>query len=217
VADRGVIVGAAERPHPGEAVSGDGWALDWHAGRCRLAVVDGLGHGPPAAAAARAALDALAARPDLAPDEALRLCHAALNGTRGAAMSVARLDPAAARLTYAGVGNVEARLWRAGAEARLIAYRGILGTSIRTLRAFDFDLGSDWLLVLYTDGVSTRFDLGELADAVRGDPQALANALLERWGRAHDDATVVALRSAPPEAHRPQSGVHVPVGSRSEC
>ena len=187
-------LGAATRPYPGETANGDGWAVSWDGDACRLTVVDGLGHGPAAAAATRAALDALAARPGLGPADALRTCHAALAGTRGAAVSVARLEPDRRRLTYAGVGNVEARLWPAGPAGpatRPIAYRGIVGAVLPTLRPAEFDLAEGWLLVLHTDGLSARLVLEPESAAAGVEPQALAEALLTRWGRATDDATVV--------------------------
>jgi anti-sigma regulatory factor (Ser/Thr protein kinase) len=193
-------VGAASRPYPGESANGDGWAATWDGAACRLTVVDGLGHGPEAAAATRAALDALAARPALAPGDALRACHVALGSTRGAAVSVARIEPTLHRLSFAGVGNVEARLWAngpAGRASRPIAYRGIVGTALPTVRVAEYDLADGWLLILHTDGVSARFELDPAGSGTSPgggggiDPQALAETLLARWGRQTDDATAV--------------------------
>jgi hypothetical protein len=197
VVDGPLTVVAASRPYPGEQVNGDGWTVQWHAGRCRVAVIDGLGHGPHAAAATERAREALLLHPDLGPVAALARCHTALAGTRGAAISIATIDPAAGRLVYAGVGNVEAQLWQAGASQRPVAYRGIVGVQHRTLRAFDFSLATDWWLLLYTDGISTRLDVAELAAALDHGPQAAADAVLARWGRATDDATVVVVCPTP--------------------
>ncbi len=58
-----VAVAVAARPYPGETVSGDAWQIDWHESVCRIALIDGLGHGSQAAAAALAAVAALAAEP----------------------------------------------------------------------------------------------------------------------------------------------------------
>jgi serine phosphatase RsbU (regulator of sigma subunit) len=194
---------AAARPHSDETVSGDRWSVDWCGSSCRIAVIDGLGHGPLAAEAAAIAAQTLAARPELPPDEALRVCHQALKGTRGAAISLARIDPDAVRLTYAGVGNVEARLWQSGCQQRPIAFRGIVGAALPTCRSFDFDLEPGWLLLLHTDGISARFQLEDFQPTILGEPRALADAILARWGREHDDATVVVARagSALRESH----------------
>lgn len=191
MADPTLAIGTAARPYPGEQVSGDGWSIDWHKGTCRIALIDGLGHGVEAAAATLAATTALASRPELSPADALRLCHQALQGTRGAVISVARIDPSGARLTYAGVGNVEARLWQPPEQQRPIAYRGIVGVALPTLRSFELELRPDWMLMLHTDGVTSRFDLQELAPLIGGDPDVLASEVLRRWGRQTDDATVL--------------------------
>jgi hypothetical protein len=186
-----VRLGAATRPCPGETENGDRWIVHHHAGVARIAVIDGLGHGAPAAQAAEAALAALARRPELSPVDGLRICHEPLRGTRGAAISLVSIDAAAQRLVYSGVGNVEAHLWRGGRWERPITYRGIVGVTLPTVRAFDFVLGAAWLLILHTDGLSARLELDDPAEALGRDPADLADDLLRRWARDHDDATVV--------------------------
>lgn len=191
-ADSSVVIGGATRPRPGETENGDAWTVQRHNGRVRVSLVDALGHGPEAARASGAALVQLERRPELGPLEALELCHAHLHGTRGAAVAIALVDPAAGALTYAGIGNIEARLVAGGRVERLISYRGIVGSAIRTVRAFERALPSPWLLALHSDGVSGR---SELPDPSRdADLDALAAGLLGTWARESDDATVVLAR-----------------------
>jgi serine phosphatase RsbU (regulator of sigma subunit) len=190
-----VEVAGASRPYPGESANGDAWTVAWPHGGCRIAVIDGLGHGPEAAKAARAAVDALEAHPELDPVHALALCDRALAGTRGAAISIAAIDPAHTRLTYVGIGNVEAQLWQPSGAQRPIAYRGIVGAAHRTVRAFELALTVEWVLLLHTDGVSARLNLADYVEQARDDLPAVAQAVLARWGRARDDATVVVARS----------------------
>jgi serine phosphatase RsbU (regulator of sigma subunit) len=194
MASSGLAVGAASRPRPGEIANGDAWAVNRHGDTWRLAVVDGLGHGPGAAAAAEAAVRALAARPELGPIPALEACQAALRGTRGAAVSIARIDATLGRLAYAGVGNVEARLWQQDGVHRLVTYRGIVGGPSWRVRAFEYELGPAWVLVLHTDGVRARFGDAEVAAGRETHPEALATTLLDGWARPTDDATVVVAR-----------------------
>jgi serine phosphatase RsbU (regulator of sigma subunit) len=192
-----LLIAAASRPYPGEVVNGDAWAVAWHGPGCRVALVDGLGHGPEAATAARAALAALAAQPALAPVEALAVCHRALAGTRGAAISVVHIDPDADRLSFAGVGNVEVQLWQAGRARRLLPWRGIVGVARPRPRPEYLALAGDWLLLLHTDGVSSHLALEEVLPVAAPGLQAVADAVLARWGRATDDATVVVISRAP--------------------
>ena len=74
--DRPLIFATATRPIAGETVNGDTWHVTWADGGCRLAVVDGLGHGPAAAEAAAVAVRALAAHPGLGALPSLQLLHA---------------------------------------------------------------------------------------------------------------------------------------------
>src|SRR3712207_7124557 len=62
-------------PFPYTTLFRSGWSIDWAEDACRIAVIDGLGHGPQAARAAEAAIAALSSHPTLPPDEALRRCQ----------------------------------------------------------------------------------------------------------------------------------------------
>ena len=191
MAARSIAIAAASRPFPGEAENGDAWIAHWQGERCRVAVIDGLGHGPAAASAARLAVATLEAFPELAPVEALSACQRALAGSRGAVGAIVQIDPTARRLIHAGIGNIEGHLGSATRTARLISDRGIVGGAARQIRAYQTDLEDDWLLLLHTDGVSARFSLREQALRYSADPQSMADGILAEWGRLSDDATVV--------------------------
>jgi len=191
VANDPLLIVAAERPFPGEPVNGDAWCTTWHAGRCRIALIDGLGHGPEAAQAAQAAVATLNQRPELSPADALAACHGALAGSRGAAISIVQIDPSARQLTYAGIGNVEGRLNTANGTTRLIAYRGIIGSARHQVRSFDYALDRSWSLLLHTDGISSRMEITEPMASDASALRAQADSLLERWARPTDDATLL--------------------------
>lgn len=158
-----------------------------------MSVIDGLGHGGPAAEAAGLACDYLAVAP---PDDLtylLRGCHRRLQGTRGAAMAIARIDLAAQRVAYAGVGNIEARLI-GRTTTRPISYNGIVGAVLPNFRVFDYPFGAgDWF-IMHSDGISARFDLTHYPDLTDQPAQLLADALARDWARKHDDATIVVGR-----------------------
>ncbi|MGE3270579.1 MAG: SpoIIE family protein phosphatase [Chloroflexota bacterium] len=191
-----LIIGVAGRPHPAEVVSGDAHTIQWAGDVCRIAVIDGLGHGPDAADAAGRAVATLEAHPALAPAEALQRCHAALSGTRGAAISIASLDLARGEVAYAGIGNVEAHIWRGCRRERLIVYRGIVGSAMRTVRTFTapLSLAEEWVFMMHTDGLSARADIYAVDLAPPWEPDAVAQALVERYGRLQDDALVIVVR-----------------------
>ena len=192
-----LAIGVASRPHPAETVSGDAYAVHWTGDVCRITVIDGLGHGPEAAAAAARAVATLDAHPSLGPAEALQRCHTALAGTRGAAISIARLDLGRGELMYAGIGNVEAHLWHGSRHEHMIVYRGIVGSAMRTLRTFTSTLDDAWIFLMHSDGISARADVYALDLPDPWEPDALARSILERYGRLHDDALAVVAQPRP--------------------
>jgi hypothetical protein len=111
-------------------------------------------------------------------------------------MAVAQLDLALGRLTFCGVGNVDAYLWSGSRIERPISHRGIVGSVLPRLQAFSFPLVPDWLLLLHTDGIRTRFDLKRMPEFQARDPQALVDVLLHAWARLADDSTAVAACAA---------------------
>ena len=95
---------------PGEQRCGDGWACEFLPDRYLLVLVDGLGHGPGAAAAAERAVASVRQQRTETPAAIVQGAHNALRATRGAALAVAEIDMAQQTLRYCGVGNISATL-----------------------------------------------------------------------------------------------------------
>jgi negative regulator of sigma-B (phosphoserine phosphatase) len=190
---------AQVRPFPGETVSGDAWCAAPQAGGLLVAVIDGLGHGPAAAAAANRARDVLCGSSGTGLEVLLGQCHAALRGTRGAALTLALIPPRG-RLTWLGVGNVEAVIARAGddgARESLLLRPGVVGYQMPGLRAAEVDFGPGDTLVMATDGVRSSF-----IEALSGRdrPARRAQRILDEYGKQTDDALVLVaarLRGGP--------------------
>jgi hypothetical protein len=188
-----IEVATAERALAG--VSGDRAVVSEAAGVTLLAVMDGLGHGPEAAEASGKAAAILSARPDDALADLFARCHKALTRTRGVVMTAARIERQGL-LEWAGVGNVEARLVRAGAahaggESPMLL-GGVVGHQMRrTLRSSRVKLGRGDMLLMATDGVHADFTTGL---AVQGSVQAVADRVLAASAKAHDDALVLVAR-----------------------
>src|SRR2546425_324718 len=92
--------GVAGLALPGEARSGDLHLVKPVGTGVLVAVVDGLGHGAEAASAAQAAVAALERHATESPVPLIERCHRALQGTRGAVISMAglrRSDPRSSR------------------------------------------------------------------------------------------------------------------------
>ena len=81
-ADHDRRLAAVSVPAPGEVACGDDWAMIRRDGLIFVLVVDGLGHGHPAAEAAAVALDVFRDRPLAEPTELIEAAHAAMRSTR---------------------------------------------------------------------------------------------------------------------------------------
>ena len=97
--------GHAVRPRIGEHVSGDAVWTDRTGDEIRVAIVDGLGHGPAAALVARTAVDLVsqASWDDLS--ELMLECDHGLRSTRGAAVALLRVH-ATGWADHCGIGNI---------------------------------------------------------------------------------------------------------------
>jgi len=164
-----------------------------------LAVVDGIGHGGPAEAAARAALELLRqlAGPDLSGT--LIRCHDALKATRGATMGLAWVNRVTATLSWLGVGNVSGVLHPNGSKRRASApympqFGGVVGRRLRPLEPSTVPIEPGDTIVLATDGLR-RAVLGD-APPARWSESAFAERLVETHANGQDDAYVLVARVA---------------------
>jgi anti-sigma regulatory factor (Ser/Thr protein kinase) len=191
-----VDVGAVCLPIDGETVCGDGWAVVQTAERAVILLVDGLGHGASAAEAADVAIERFRTLVARSPREIVTELHEALRGTRGAALAVADVTaaPDGATVRLCGVGNTVATLVSEGSPRALPSMNGTAGLQVRAMQEFTQPWTAGTMLVLHTDGITTRWR----ADAYRGilarDPAILAAALQRDHTRGRDDATVLAFR-----------------------
>ena len=186
------------RPLPGEQVSGDQpIAIEIGKNAALFGVMDGLGHGPDAASAALRASDALRRAHTERVEVLIQLCHRVLGGTRGVAMTLARIDFEAGTLTWTGVGNVAANLVAKDitgttirSSARLTA--GIVGYRIPEIKpAQVVSIRAGDLLVIATDGISE--DHLDHIDFAASAP-VIAKDIAGKYAKETDDALVLAAR-----------------------
>ncbi len=118
-----------------------------------------------------------------------------LRGTRGAAVSIASFS--ACRLQFVGVGNVELRAV-SREPIQPPTTPGIVGQGMRKVRIWEYPIVEGDLFVLMSDGISTRFDLHELAhlaaqprrDPPRAAPQEPRRRVLRRGADGRGGAHV---------------------------
>jgi phosphoserine phosphatase RsbX len=194
--------GVAGQAHEGERRSGDVAVFAPSRRGGLVAVIDGLGHGDPAADAAEAAADVLREQVELRPQDLLEHCHEQLRPTRGAVMTLAWFDLERRSMEWTGVGNVEARFVRAGdsgdaRHASPVVLGGVVGYNLPKVRMGTIPLEPGDSVVLATDGVAADYS----QSLVSGIPaQELAERVLERHGKGTDDALAAVVRYLGPPA-----------------
>jgi anti-sigma regulatory factor (Ser/Thr protein kinase) len=182
------------RPIDGEQECGDAYAVRSEGGVVHVMLCDGLGHGPLAARASREAVEAMRSMPLPArPVEILRRVHQRLSSTRGGAVAVAALDPAARRVRFAGLGNIAAWTVASGRRHGMVSVPGIAGAQARTFREHVHDLPAGAAVVLHSDGLTDRWDAALQPDPSVHDPLLVAGALMRDAGVRRDDRCVVAV------------------------
>jgi len=189
-------VGILARAHPDETVIGD-HAVVWRdAQHTTIAVCDGLGHGVAARAASDRALRPISDHPDRSPAELLAEADAALRGSRGAVMAIARIDRQGA-IEHVGVGNITSKVFLVDGTTRsFVSASGTLGIAMpRRLHVEHASLAPGEVLALASDGLTAKLELADRPLIVRKHPVLVGQALMSRYCRGTDDALIAVVRA----------------------
>jgi anti-sigma regulatory factor (Ser/Thr protein kinase) len=190
----GVALGAALAPYPGETVCGDAWSFIASAAGPTMLLADGSGHGVEAARAADIGLRSFADNANASCEAIVEAIHLALGATRGAAVAVARIDAAARVVRFVGVGNIGALLVHRDGTRHLVSHNGTAGHLAPRIREFTYEFSANPLVILFSDGVATRWDLASYPGLASQHPSLITGILLRDHRRGRDDASVVAMR-----------------------
>lgn len=187
-------IGAVCLPLPSEDICGDSWRVAPFLTGVALMMADGLGHGPDAAAASQSAVAVVNGEPDSLPARMLERAHLAGRGSRGSAAATARIDCGNDELRYCGVGNIAGCIYTANGRQHLLSHNGIVGSNIRKVQEFVYPWQADAMLILHSDGLSTRWELSQYPGLADCHPSVIAAVLYRDFCRKRDDATVLVLR-----------------------
>jgi anti-sigma regulatory factor (Ser/Thr protein kinase) len=181
-------------PLKGQVECGDAWRVRDFGARQWICIVDGLGHGPLAAVAAKRAIQSFdSAPPGALPADIVQSAHEDLKGTRGAVMAVLALDSRAGTAVFCGVGNINAAIFHEASSEHLLSIDGIVGYNVRKVRSQQVAWKPNALVILNTDGLS-RWSLGKYPGLAGRHPSLIASVLFRDHARDTDDATVVVAR-----------------------
>jgi anti-sigma regulatory factor (Ser/Thr protein kinase) len=188
-------VGVISRPRRLAAENGDAFVVNQRDDELLVGVIDGLGHGPLAQAAAMAAQRYVESHSSMAMERLFQGAGRALRGTRGAVMALARFA-GEKRMTFASVGNIETRVVGSKERIALLVKRGILGSSEPHVHVQELAWEPEWALVMHSDGVRTRWQWEDF-EGLEHEPARLIAAQLSRLlATDNDDATVLVVKGA---------------------
>ena len=188
------------RPCDGERQSGDAAFVQFQDDGVLIALVDALGHGKAAHGLAVSLTERLSKWlrevRNPSPDAALTILHEAARGTRGAVASVAWINATSLEGNVTGIGNVRCRLF--GSAAKTIKFDdGLLGYRARSRMPVSLALMPADVLLLFSDGVSERFDISQYPTLTLDPAPAIAFNIVRRFGKGRDDASCAVLRCKP--------------------
>jgi hypothetical protein len=106
-------------------------------------------------------------------------------------VAIAEIDPHRGSLQYVGIGNISGAILGRDSVRNLVSHNGIVGHTVRRIQEFSYELPPDWLLVMNSDGLKTRWTLDGYAGLIRRDPTVVAAVLFRDFERGRDDATVL--------------------------
>ena len=181
-------------PHPAERSCGDGWSVASSGSRTILISVDGLGHGPSAAEAARSAMRLFQANSACPPGEILDLVHRGLRSTRGAAGAVSEIDLEKGTIRHAGIGNITAWVMNDTSMRAMVSHNGILGHQVHRIQEFEYPLPADGIVVLHSDGLSSKWKADAYPGLLRRDVAVIAGVIYRDSVRGRDDSCILVSR-----------------------
>ena len=182
-------------PKREEEVCGDAWAVTAGPVRNTILVVDGLGHGLHAFDAANEALRAFWEHSRERPESLLNALHQTLRETRGAVAAVAEIDWDKRELRWAGAGNIAGTLVPVeGKASSLVSHSGTVGQNITRFQEFTHPWPDEGLLIIHSDGLSSRWALEPYPGLTRKDPSLIAGVLYRDFASRRDDVVVLVGR-----------------------
>jgi anti-sigma regulatory factor (Ser/Thr protein kinase) len=194
-AEPGLEWGVVCVPKREEKDCGDAWAVAAGHGRNTILIVDGLGHGLHAFDAAKEALRAFREHAGERPESILKGLHQTLPATRGAVAGVAEIDWDKRELRWAGAGNIAGTLVPVeGKASSLVSHNGTLGSNVTRFQEFTHRWPDEGLLILHSDGRSSRWALEPYPGLTRKDPSLIAGVLYRDFARRLDDVVVLVAR-----------------------
>jgi len=186
-------LGVSQHSLHDDPACGDVWGVAIKGQQVSVLMIDGLGHGPEAEDAAKAGATAFNREPFADPTVLLDEVHHDMRGTRGGAVALARFDSHRDGLSFIGIGNIGAALISEDKNRGLASHPGIVGLQYRKIPAVDYPQCTGQLLIMYSDGLQSRWNLRDYPGLMYRHPAIIAAVLHRDYCRGRDDVTVLVI------------------------
>lgn len=190
---RDLRVGISQHSLHDDPACGDVWSLAIEGRRISALIIDGLGHGEDAEVAARAGEAVFQQRPFDSAEHLFDDMHHSMKGTRGGAAALVNFDADSDALRFVGIGNIGATLIGEDKVRGLVSHPGIVGLQFRKAQAFEHAQVAGQLLVMYSDGLQSRWNLRDYPGLIYRHPAVIAAVLHRDYCRGRDDVTVLVI------------------------
>ncbi|WP_176469882.1 ATP-binding protein [Pseudomonas sp. Irchel 3A5] len=190
---RDLRVGISQHSLHDDPACGDVWSLAIAGQRISALIIDGLGHGEDAEVAARAGEVEFQRQPFDSAERVFDEMHHSMKGTRGGAAALVNFDAGLDALRFVGIGNIGATLIGEDKVRGLVSHPGIVGLQFRKVQAFEHSQVTGQLLVMYSDGLQSRWNLRDYPGLIYRHPAVIAAVLHRDFCRGRDDVTVLVI------------------------
>jgi anti-sigma regulatory factor (Ser/Thr protein kinase) len=200
ISDSQVEIGTINLPKIGESVCGDSWCMEQVSERQLFLVVDGLGHGPLASLAASESVRVFRDNLRLSTVQILQAIHAGIRSTRGAAIAIASIDFQKEEALFSGIGNIAGTILSSSGNRSMVSLNGTVGHQISKFQEFTYPFPKGSLLIMNSDGLTSRWNLESHSGILRHHSTIIAGALYRDFQRGRDDVTILVAREREEEA-----------------
>ncbi len=186
-----IKVSVISRPYTGFSVNGDCYYIRSLEDRDIIAVVDGLGHGRDAHKAASHAVKIIEENTQNSIEDIIKQTNTALKNTRGAVIALFIVYKFTNEFEMISIGNIDCRHIVADSTVKLLSYNGYVGAYSGSCKSRKHIYSKGDMLVLCSDGISSKWEVGNYAEGVAKSPSLLCNMVFNEYERHNDDATIL--------------------------
>jgi anti-sigma regulatory factor (Ser/Thr protein kinase) len=177
---------------PRETVCGDGYRVKRTNTEVMIFFGDGLGHGERAKEAIDSAGNFFLESDDQDPVAILKEMHDKVRKTRGLVATIAVCDLRENMWRICGVGNILTRVYTGIQYKNYMAYNGTVGLNLpNSMNPSVFPLEKNQQLIMCSDGIVTRWDIGRFPAIFKYDTTVLAASIYKDFTRKNDDSSIL--------------------------